>query len=775
MLKSIFVLCLFLFANLSYAQQYEQTIRGNVVDNILQKPISGATVRIIGTALGNTCDEKGQFKIEHVPVGIHNLQIQAIGFKQFSINNLSVVAGKENVLNIQLEEQILFKKEVVIKGDRKSTKPLNEMSLVSSRSFSVEEAQRYAAAVNDPARMATNFAGVLAGDDGNNQIVIRGNSPTGLLWRMEGIDIPNPNHFASIGSSGGGISILSAQLLSNSDFTTSAFAAEYGNAMSGVFDLHLRKGNNEKKEYTLQAGLLGINAAAEGPFSKKYAGSYLINYRYSTLSILSKLGINFTPSTTNFQDLSYHFVYPTKRFGEFSLFSFGGLSHQFFNAKKDSSKWLSSSERYSDDFASNTGMWGFKHRIYTSKKSILNTAIGYSIVENNYTRNYTQQDYSTLDIYQQKYKTKRLTISSIFNQKVNSNLLIRSGFSTNFIHFNYTENLRELHSNPIKNVVDAKGQLNTLQLFSQIQYKFSNSLTMNAGLHYFRLGLNNSKAIEPRASIQYLINKKHTLSLGYGKHSQMQALGIYFYQENGILPNRNLDLSKSHHIVLGHQYAIAKYTKLKTEIYYQYAYSIPVSPNYTNTFSVLNIQGDYVREFLSNNGLGRNYGLEFSLERSLFKNFYTMLSTSFYQSKYTPMNNIEYNTRYNGNIILNFVAGKEISSKNNRRTFGVNTKTVYAGGYRTTPIDVMQSQLQQKTVYIQDKAYTEQLPAYFRSDIKLSMKWNRKRFTSTLSLDLQNLTNRLNVFDRFYNVESNSIKTYYQTGFIPILNYKVEF
>jgi len=125
------------------------------------------------------------------------------------------------------------------------------MSAVSARAFTVEETQKYPAAINDPLRMATNFAGVASLDDGMNQIVIRGNSPTGLLWRMEGIDIPNPNHFAAKGSSGGGISILSSQLLSNSDFITGAFAADYGNALSGVFDLNLRKGNNEKRETTL--------------------------------------------------------------------------------------------------------------------------------------------------------------------------------------------------------------------------------------------------------------------------------------------------------------------------------------------------------------------------------------------------------------------------------------------------------------------------------------------------------------------------------------------
>ncbi len=330
-------LCSFLSSD---AQSYTQTIRGTVIEKQLQRPLIGATVQVLGLSLGDKTDEHGNFIITQVPVGIQSLMISSIGFKENVVSNLVVNSGKEVVLNIAMEEKIHSTKEIVIRSGGRKNKPLNELSAVSARAFTVEETQKYAAAVNDPARMATNYAGVLAGDDGNNEIVIRGNSPSGLLWRMEGIDVPNPNHFASAGSSGGGVSILSTQLLSNSDFITGAFTSEYGNAMSGVFDLKLRKGNNIKREYAIQAGVLGINLAAEGPFSEKYKGSYLINYRYSTLSILSKMKVSVGGGITNFQDLSYNISLPTNRFGNFTLFSFGGLSDQVFAMKKDSTKWV---------------------------------------------------------------------------------------------------------------------------------------------------------------------------------------------------------------------------------------------------------------------------------------------------------------------------------------------------------------------------------------------------------------------------------------------------
>ncbi|MCC7029875.1 MAG: TonB-dependent receptor [Chitinophagaceae bacterium] len=777
--RIVLLACLTYF-RIAAAQNYTQTIRGVVVDKVLQMPIAGATVAVVGSPQGVVTDTAGNFVLVDMPVATYALIVTAVGFKDHVVSNITINTGKEVVLTIMLDEKILQGREIVVKGNRKKNIPLNQMSVVSARSFSVEETQKYAAAVNDPARMAANFAGVMAGDDGNNQIVIRGNSPSGLLWRMEGIDVPNPNHFASAGSSGGGISILSTQLLSNSDFVTGAFAAEYGNAMSGVFDLKLRKGNNQQREYTAQAGILGLNLAAEGPFVKNYKGSYLFNYRYSTLSVLSKLGFSFTPSTTNFQDLSYHFYLPTKRFGDFSLFSFGGLSKQFYDVVKDSTKWKSEGDKYGDQFISNTGLWGATHQVHTGRNQLLKTALAYSVMNSSYNRDYVQENYSMLNVYDQKSVTKKLTFSSVLNQRFNSRMMLRSGVIASHIQFDFAEQIREKKSDPLKELVNVSASTQTIQLFSQLQYKLSGKLVFTGGLHYLLLLLNQTNSLEPRASLKWDIHPRHSLAFGYGKHSQLQGWGVYFANRlnasgQKILPNRDLNFSKANHYVLSHHFSISKSLLIKTEIYYQYLYHIPVSIYDTSTLSAINTQADFIRDEMVNQGKGKNYGIEISVEKQLSRNFYYMFSTSLYQSKYTAANGKEYNTKFNGNQIFNLTAGKDFVSASERRTFGINIKSVYAGGYRTTPIDLEQSVAKETTVYIQDKAYTSQLPAYFRSDIRLSMKWNRKHLTSTLSLDIQNMTNRQNVYDQFYDVDTRAVKTYYQTGLLPILNYKVEF
>ena len=768
------------FINLITFAQYTQTIRGKVVDQVLQKPLAGATVSIDGISKTILTGDDGSFRITGVPVGSHQLIISFMGFKEATLDNIIVNTGKEVVLTVALETDVEMQQEVIVHAKSKKNKPLNEMSIVSARAFTVEETQKYAAAVNDPLRMATSFAGVIAPDDGNNYIVIRGNSPTGLLWRMEGIDIPNPNHYSMPGTSGGGISILSSQLLSNSDFVTGAFAAEYGNALSGVFDLKLRKGNNERSEYTLQAGLLGLNVAAEGPLAPFYKGSYLINYRYSTLSVLSKLGLDITGGETNFQDLSFNVYLPTTKTGEFTFFGFGGLSSQKITVETDSTKWDSEGDRYGEEFDANTGAIGLTHGIFIGKNTQLKSAVSLSYTGHNFDEQYAEKTGTLSNTNRSNYNTTKWVISSSMNKKIGVKHALRSGIIANIIKFNYYQKSRENPNDPMEERINTSDNTQTLQAFSQWQYKPSNNLTLNMGLHYLTLLLNNTNSIEPRASLRWDADKKNSFAIGYGLHSQIQALGVYFAKKqtiNGdwVYPNKNLAFTKAHHFVVSYSHAFQKNLRLKTELYYQHLFDVPVSIYDTSSFSTLNIRGDYVTEPLINQGKGRNYGIEISLEKYLSNNFYFLFNNSIYESKYTAQDGIERNTRYNGNYVSNFTAGKDIVSKNGRRTIGANIKLIYAGGFRESPIDLERSMNEGSTIINEKEAFSVQNPPYFRTDIRLSVKWNRKNFTSTLSLDIQNVTNRQNLYGRYFDPLSGEIIDSYQTGLIPILNYKVEF
>jgi len=783
MKTKLFVWAFFcLFGTLTYAQT--QTVRGTVIDKVSQASIPGATIVVlnIDPVIGSVTDAEGAFVLTSVPVGSRTFLIKTADYKEMILQNITVNAGKEVVLTVAMEEDIKKLDEVVISGKVNKTEALNELSTVSTRTFSVEETQKFAAAVNDPARMASSFAGVVTAGDGNNHISIRGNSPNGLLWRMEGVEIPNPNHFSNVGTAGGGISILSAQLLSNSDFSTGAFAAEYGNALSGVFDLRLRKGNTKKREFTVQAGFLGLDIATEGPINKGYDGSYLINYRYSTLNLLGKIGVPIGDANTNFQDLSFNIYLPTKNLGKFTVFGFGGLSYQTTAAKQDSLRWQEDMFlKLNTNFYSNTGAVGITHTKLFRNQSYLKTALVFSGTENGYEQDELEYDYSTLTrTYEQRFLQNKGTLSTVYTQKLNAKNSFRAGIIVNNLGYRLTQRDRG-DTTVLIEQINEKGNTQTIQEFFQWNFKASEKLTTNIGVHYFQMLLNNTTSLEPRASVRYDIAPKHHLTLGYGLHSQLQPIGVYFTEktENGqsVLPNRDLKLSKAHHLVLGYDFILNDHEHVKTEVYYQHLFNVPISADKTSTYSILNQTDGFPAEELVNKGLGRNYGFELTYERFLHKSLYYLLSTSIYDSKYLAPNGTWYNTRFNTNYAATFTMGKEIQLKNleKNRVVGLNCKLVYVGGFRYTPIDKEESVAAGETRFDESKTYDKRMPDYFRLDLRVSLKRNYEKLTTTLALDIQNTTNRQNVGGQYFDDKTGDVKYWYQTSLIPIISYRLEF
>ena len=766
------------------AQTLTQTLRGTVTDKISETPLPGAAVVLVGSnpLVGTTTDVDGNFKLTNVPVGKQSIKVTYLGYKEMVVPNITVNSGKELVIKVTLEENIIQGKEVVItdKGDK--NKPLNDLSVVSVRTFSVEETQKYAAAVNDPSRMVTSFAGILSTEDGNNQISIRGNSPNGLLYRMEGVEIPNPNHFSQVGTIGGGVSILSSQLLTNSDFSTGAFASEYGNVLSGVFDLRLRKGNNEKHEYTFQIGVLGIDAAAEGPFKKGYGGSYLINYRYSTLGVLSKIGVNIGDAVTTFQDLSFNLSFPTKKAGNFTLFGFGGLSKQTTEAKRDTSLWDDVFMRKNSLFYANTGAVGLTHTLPLNDKAYLKTALVGSGTGNGYKEETLSSNFNPYQTYNEKFGQTKYTLSSTLTYKFNSRHSIRTGVIVNQLFYGLNQKYLDDSTNLFVTQLNNKGNTQTLQAFGQWNYRITDKLTLNTGLHFLLLTLNNSYSVEPRASLKYAIDPRQSLTFGYGLHSQVQPIGVYFADfelPNGTRyrPNEKLGLSKAQHLVIGYDRMLTENLHIKVEGYYQNLYNIPVSANPNSTFSIINNQYGFVVDTLVNKGKGRNMGAEVTFEQFLNKGFYFLLSTSVYNSTYKTQDNVWRNTRYNGNYNMAFTSGKEwtLSEKRKGRVIGINIKALYAGGLRNTPINVTESISRGEPVYYEGQAYTQKNKDYYRIDVRISLKRNYKKLTSTVALDIQNTTNRQNIGGTYFDVGKGIVKTWYQSPLLPILSYRLEF
>ncbi len=784
-----------------YAQ--EQNIRGVVLDKDSKSPLIGANVIVIDVdpIIGAATDFDGRYTIEKVPLGRHTLQVSYIGYETKTLPNIEVTAGKEVILNVELQESILID-EVVVEAKQDKDKTINRMASVSARTFSIDETMRYAGSLNDVARMAQNFAGVQGSDDSRNDIVIRGNSPTGVLYRLEDVDIPNPNHFALNGTTGGPVSILNNNVLDNSDFMTGAFPAEYGNAIAGVFDLKLRSGNNQQHEFLGQVGFNGLEMMAEGPISKKQYSSYIVDFRYSTLKLFQLMGLNFGTGTAvpDYSDGFFKLSFPNKK-GKTEFWGLGGASDIAFldSEQKDDNLFQESGEDLL--FTSKIGVTGLSNTYRFNDKSYLKTTFSVDATYNQIARNYLD---TITQLYDPNYRNTstegKQSLNLIFNHKHSAKHLFKVGSYNYRRFFNLSDSINiEKDSVLIApntyqviperwvTLTDFKGATYFIQPFVQWQYRMNEKLTFNTGVHTQLFTYNNQFSVEPRAGLKWEINSRNTLSAAYGLHNQLPTTRLYFKEietDNGekIIPNKDLGMIQSQHFVLGYDRNLGKNTRFKAETYYQLLANVPVDVN-TNNYSILNYGANFDLSFpdsLVNTGTGFNYGVEFTLERFLNRGFYYLVTTSLYESKYKGSDGVERNTVFNGNYTFNGLIGKEFffpskKEEGSNSSLLIDIKSTLNGGQRFVPIDLEASQQIGQTVYDYDQAFSERYPDYFRIDFKIGFKKNGKKITQEWAINIQNITNRKNVFSEGYSHSSRSIVTRYQTGLLPIGQYKIWF
>jgi len=763
-----------------------ETIKGTVIDKGTRLPLPGVTIKLSSnTAVkASSTDQNGVFRLTGVPLGRQVLQASITGYRQVILSEILITSGKENVLNLEMEPQTNNLNEVVVNANS-GKKPLNQMAMTSGRSFSPEETNRYAGAFFDPARMAQSFPGVVAGGD-DNEIIVRGNSPKSLQWRLEGIEIVNPNHFGSEGASGGGISMINTTVLSASDFYTGGLAAEYGNAISGVFDLKFRKGNTDKREYAFNIGVLGAGATLEGPFKKGGNASYLVSYRYSSLSLLEKVGVEVSDAgTPKYQDLSFNFVFPTKKAGTFSLFGIGGLGKIDKVADRDYTKWEERFDGYDMSLGFNAGSAGLKHLFIASNKLYFNNIISVSASQSSNTTDTLTKSYVPSLDHKDKYTNTAIRYAGSLNYKINTSNTIRAGINASLLKYNLYALSYDTELQGLKELINQEGNTSTYDAFIQHKAELTSKLTLNTGVHANYFVLSKSWSIEPRLGLNWQVSPDQLVSFGTGLYNRLEPLSYYFAKSaegsGTVQATKPLSPTKSAQAVLGYEKLFGGNLKFKTEVYYQHLYDVPVSVDPNVNFSLLNVSdnsaiGSSAYRQLVNKGTGKNYGVEFSLEKSLSKGYYFIATSSLFDSKFKALNGKEFNTAFNTRYVGNLLAGKEwTTGKKKNNIFGLNAKLIYAGGRKYSPILVDESFRLDEEVIDQDKINTLTADPYVRVDFSSSYRINSKRVSHLIILDIQNLLNRENTVGMHYNFSKRVIEPEKWSGIIPTINYRIEF
>ncbi|TAE94063.1 MAG: TonB-dependent receptor [Runella slithyformis] len=787
-MKKILLLLVLVFVwQLATAQT--QTVRGTITDAASKSPVIGANVVLVGSnpVIGTSTDANGDFKLGQVPVGRISLKITSIGYEELFLKDIVVNAGKEVVLDVPMTESLTSLNEVVVSYQRSDDNKItnNDMATLSARPFNPNETLKYAGSLGDPSRMAANFAGVSGANDARNDIIVRGNSPASLLWRLDGVNIPNPNHFGALGTSGGPVSMLNSNLLAKSDFMTGAFPAEYANALGSVFDLKLRKGNNQKHEFLAQVGFNGLEVGAEGPYSKKSKASYLINYRYSLFALLAGAGFQIA-GTPYYQDLTFKTDVPIGKKGHFSAWALGGKSNITFLGKDVNAE----GDAYGDEnnntrvnFGAGIAAMSYEHRfsdrtygkITLSGSRSTQQFKGDTVLYKGDSKEILQE----IQTEEANFANEKLSLNALINHKINAKNRLSAGIIADLIQFNLKN--KKLYPR-LLDLRNTEGNTMQTQAYLQWKHRLNERLTINSGLSMLHYELNNKVAIEPRLGITYAVSERSSLNMAYGLHSNVQPILLSFYQTrqpNGsyALTNKDLGFTKSHHFVVGYDRALTENIRLKIESYYQSLFNVPVesSPSY---YSVLTEGVDFAptdRGNLANKGTGTNYGIELTLEKYFSNSYYFLLTTSVFDSKYKGSDGIERNTPFNGRYVVNALAGKEFSIGKNNNILSINWKVTTAGGRFQRPIDLTRSAQAGYAVYDDANAFSQQQQAYFRTDLKIAYKINSKRLTHEIAIDLQNITNQQNVFQQAYNPRTNRVGTAYQQGFLPIPFYRLTF
>ncbi len=777
----IVILCFFLRVPDLHSQSPVQTIRGIVIDQNSEIPLPGATVLVESPTFshGVITDKAGIFRAENVPVGRYNIEVRFIGYEPRAIAEVLVTSSRPMVLEIRLIESVSEIHEVEVRAQTRKDIPINLMAVVSARTFTVEETRRFAGGFDDPGRMAAAFAGVAGGSPNDNALSIRGNAPKSLLWRIEGVAVPNPNHFAGMLVEGGGIvSLVSGQLLNNSDFFTGAFPAEYGNALSGVFDMNLRAGNNEKRGWGLQLGTLGIDGFGEGPFIKGKNASYLFNYRYSTTALLKDL----IPEgqLPIFQDLSFKFNFPTKNAGTFSVWGIGGLDVNGSEPLEDSTQWRSAWDRSRYTWKGKTGILSAKHKIIFTEKTVLNTSLTASYAQFSDSEDLLEPDGSYTEYQFAENITSLVSLSSVVTHKFSQHLSNRAGFVLSRVSYDIAIRAANSPGEAVIEYGNEDAATEYLQGFTQYKWIVNQNVSLNAGVHSMLFLLNNSLSIEPRLGATYRFLSGNSLSLAYGNHSQVEPLPVYFYRyetASGEIRKPNLDLSpsRSNHYVLAYNRLLAEKLRLTAEVYYQQLYNIPVKPG--GIYSLVNFRKEYlVSDSLTNDGTAGNRGFDLTLERFLYKKYYFLVTGSMIDSKYVAGDHKTYNTRWDYGYVLNLLGGREFFlGANKDKILGVNGRLVFQGGERTHPVDLAKSIEAQRVVYDYTRAWEGRFPNTFYIDFTATLRVNRPKYASIWGIQIKNMLLENSIFYHDFNTETQEVEID-GSGFIfPNISYKIEF
>jgi hypothetical protein len=728
---------IFFISQISFAQgdtvlAHSEIIRGTVYAVGSHQPLSFARISVVGKGKGAVSNGDGEFRI-NIPVGHYIVKAVANGYAP-STQEVNVSSAHQSIIDFELKELISKGDTVIVTGSN-ALDPVNKNASISVTPFSIQDVNRYAAAFQDPSRMAENFAGVFGRGTTNNYITVRGGSPIELLWRLDGIDIPNPNHFGKFGSTGGLVSAINSEMLGNSDFFTGAFPAQYGTKMSAVFDLHTRNGNDEKYEGTAQVSLAGTELMLEGATPLIDGSSFLVSYRHSTISLLQDVGLLDFTTLPNFDDAMAKLHFKVSGSDQLNITGLWGRAS------------IDLRNTAHDELGSGSGILvgGIDWQHIFSDKFITHVLVNH--VENSFNEGLGFNIENTKLVYN--------TVKTITDYSPSVEHNFELGLTAQKV--NFTTNQLQGYN------VQFSQETNLYQGYLNWNWHVVPELVLNSGIYSQYISYDSDNSVEPRLSLSYSPSEEHTFSVAYGVHRQPEPI----------------QFTQSLHYVVGYTMHPSPNLLLKLEGYEKDYSHVPVHASILDLYSYLN-EGfaeriNYID--LVNTGIGKTYGAELTIMKHYGDGYYITMTTSYVRQQFAGSDGILRYGSFDNIYIINFLSGYDIPvGRNNVLT--LSEKFTIAGGGMYTPIDLQKSSESGHTVLDSANVFGARNPPYVRLDINAEYHIN---WTSSSLMIYASIINALsidNVLDRRFNVMPDGTpynEEYYDLPFLPILGVKFEF
>lgn len=742
-------------------------IKGKVSDAVSNEPIPFANIIILNTEKGASSDIDGNFIISNLQPGLYSLQATFIGYKKKTIFEIQVNNAFPAFVDFKLDPDVK-----VLEGIEVTASPFNktEESPVSLRTIGVSEIQRNPGGNRDISKVIQSLPGVASTVSFRNDIIIRGGAPNENRFYLDGVEVPNINHFATQGSSGGPVGLINVNFIREVDFYSGAFPANRSNALSSVFEFKQKEGNAERLLINFMLGSSDIGLTFDGPISKK--STFIFSARRSYLQFLFEvLKLPFLPTYNDFQFKQKIALSPKN---EITIIGLGAIDKFKLNksvnngvsdsATLDRNNYILGNLPVNEQWNYTVGLV-YKH----FKESSFQTIVFSRNHLNNTSTKYFNNDESSSENLILKYKSEEIENKFRLENNIRKNgFKIVYGINYEFAQYlNSTFNKRALPSGLIIINYNSALDIHKAGAFFQLSKGlFNERLMLSFGLRtdantYSSVMQNPVEQISPRFSFSYSITEKLNWNFNVGRYTQLPPYTVLGYRTpDGVLVNKQNDIAyiKVNHIVSGLEFNPGINSKITVEgffkIYEDYPFLINENVSLANLGGNFGVIGDSPA---NSNSSGRTYGLEILMQQKIYKGFYGIIAYTFVKSEFTNGMGIYKPSAWDFGNIVSLTGGKKF-----KKNWEFGVKWRYTGGAPYTPFNIELSSL--KTVWdvtgrgIPDYSLlnTKRLNAAHGLDVRIDKRYFFKKWSLNIYFDVQNIYNFKAEQQPFLNVRKDS-------------------